>query len=122
MTNRPTRRQLRRRASQLRRDGYQPMMLVNSGSELPEAATTAIVRAIWRYRSELAPITVAALTATVAATLHHDHARTWPLLAVATLAITTAHAVPPPTWARKAWSVLDRPAERAYAAAIVNGI
>jgi DNA-directed RNA polymerase specialized sigma24 family protein len=53
MTRRPTRSQLRRHARRLSRDGYQPMMLVNSGSDLPEAALTAIFHAIWRYRSEL---------------------------------------------------------------------
>ena len=58
MMSRPTRSQLRRHARRLTRDGYQPMMLINSGSDLPEMATTALVRAIWRYRSELVPIAV----------------------------------------------------------------
>ena len=59
MTSRPSRSQLRRHARRLRRDGYQPMMLFNQGDQLPETAAVAIGRAIWRYRSELAPIAVA---------------------------------------------------------------
>jgi hypothetical protein len=51
MTGRPSRSQLRRHARRLTRGGYQPMMLINSGSDLPETAATAIVRAVWRYRS-----------------------------------------------------------------------
>jgi hypothetical protein len=118
MTNRPTRRQLRRHARRLSRDGYQPMMLVNSGSDLPEAAATAMARAIWRYRSELVPIVVAVATALAATTLHHAHQGAWPWLALTTLALIAALAVPPPAWARKAWAILDRPAERIYAIAI----
>jgi S-DNA-T family DNA segregation ATPase FtsK/SpoIIIE len=118
MTKRPTRSQLRRHARRLSRDGYQPMMVINSGSDLPETATTALVRAVWRYRSELVPIAVAAAAFVVANTLHRGHHAAWPWLALTTLAITTALTIPPPAWARKAWVMLDHPAERAYAIAI----
>ena len=118
MMSRPTRSQLRRHARRLTRDGYQPMMLINSGSDLPEAATTALVRAIWRYRSELVPIAVAVATFIAANTLHRAHHAAWPWLALAALATIAALAVPPPTWARKSWAVLDHPAERAYAVAV----
>jgi S-DNA-T family DNA segregation ATPase FtsK/SpoIIIE len=64
---------MRRHARQLSRDGFQPMMLLNSGDQFPETPATAIARAIWRYRSELAPLAVAALTAAIAATLHRAH-------------------------------------------------
>src|SRR5579862_7277019 len=116
--NRPTRSQLRRHARRLARDGYQPMMVINSGSDLPEMASTAIARAIWRYRSELAPIAVAVATFIAANTLHRTHHTAWPWLALTTLAATTALTVPPPAWARKAWAMLDHPAERAYAVAV----
>ena len=119
MTNRPTRSQLRRNARRFARDGYQPMMLFNSGSDLPEAATTALVRAIWRYRSELVPIAVAVATFIAANTLHRTHHAAWPWLALTTLASITALTVPPPSWARKAWAMLDHPAERAYAVAVI---
>jgi len=118
MMSRPTRSQLRRHARRLTRDGYQPMMLINSGSDLPEMATTALVRAIWRYRSELVPIAVAVATFIAANTLHRAHHAAWPWLALATLATIAALAVPPPPWARKTWAMLDHPAERAYAVAI----
>jgi FtsK/SpoIIIE family len=117
MSSRPTRSRLRRHARRLTRDGYQPMIVVNSGSDLPESATTAIVRVIWRYRSELAPLAVAAATAITATTLHRAHHDAWPWLALATLALITALTVPPPEWSRKAWAILDRPAERVYAIA-----
>jgi hypothetical protein len=118
MTKRPTRSQLRRHARRLSRDGYQPMMVINSGSDLPETATTALVRAVWRYRSEPVPIAVAAAAFVVANTLHRGHHAAWPWLALTTLAIITALTIPPPAWARKVWVMLDHPAERAYAIAI----
>ena len=73
MTRRPTRSQLRRHARRLARDGYQPMMVINSGTDLPETAATAIARTIWRYRSELAPLAAAAATFVAANTLHRAH-------------------------------------------------
>ena len=80
MTNHPTRHQLRRQARRLRRDGFQPMMVFSQGDRLPETASVAIGRALWRYRSELAPIVVAVLIVTMAVMLratdrggdHHD--------------------------------------------------
>jgi len=116
--SRPTRSQLRRHARRLSRDGYQPMMLINSGTDLPETAATAIVRAIWRYRSELAPIAIAVATFIAANTLHRTHHTAWPWLALTTLTAVTALTVPPPAWVRKAWAMLDHPAERAYAVAV----
>jgi S-DNA-T family DNA segregation ATPase FtsK/SpoIIIE len=93
-------------------------MLINSGSDLPETAATAIVRAIWRYRSELAPIAIAAAAFVAANTLHRAHHAAWPWLALATLAGVTALTIPPPQWVRKTWAMLDHSAERAYAVAI----
>ena len=78
MTSRPTRSQLRRHARRLTRDGYQPMMIINSGSDLPETAAKAIGRAIWRYRSELIPVAVATATFIAANTLHRAHHTAWP--------------------------------------------
>jgi hypothetical protein len=122
MTSRPSRYQMRRHARRLTRDGYQPMMVINSGSDLPESATTAIVRAVWRYRSELAPIAVAAATAEAANALHRAHHGTWPWLAVTTLAIVAALTITPPDWARKAWATIDHPAKRIYAIATTAAI
>jgi S-DNA-T family DNA segregation ATPase FtsK/SpoIIIE len=94
------------------------MIVLNSGDQLPDTAATEIGRAIWRYRSELAPIALAGLTALAAAGIHHSDRRSWVWFAVATIATTAALAVPPPAWARRAWSLLDRPADRAYAAIV----
>ena len=118
MTKQPTRHQLRRQARRLRRDGFQPMMVFNQGDRLPETASVAIGRAVWRYRSELAPIALAVLTVIMAAELHRSHPRSWPWLAVGTVASAAVQAVPAPAWLRKAWSALDRPAERIYASAV----
>jgi S-DNA-T family DNA segregation ATPase FtsK/SpoIIIE len=122
MTSRPTRSQLRRQARRLTRDGYQPMMLINSGNGLPETATTALVHAIWRYRSELVPIAIAAATFIAANIFHHSHPAAWPWLALATLTISTAFTIPPPAWARKGWAMLDHPAERFYALVLTAAI
>lgn len=118
MTSRPTRHQLRRQARRLRRDGFQPMMVFSQGDQLPETAPVAIGRALWRYRSELAPIALALLTLAVALTLHRSHTGAWPWLALGTVASTAIQALPVPAWLRKAWSATDRPAERIYASAV----
>ena len=69
-TNRASRRQLRRRARQLRRDGFQPSTSLRPDEPLPETAGAIIVRALWRYRSEFAPIAAAAVTIAAAAAMH----------------------------------------------------
>jgi len=118
MTGRPSRSQLRRHARRLRRDGFQPMMVVNQGDRLPETAAVATARAVWRYRSELAPTAFSALTVAVAAILHRTHPGWWPWWTLATVTTTTILAVPMPAWLRKAWPIVDRPAERIYASAV----
>jgi hypothetical protein len=118
MTGRPSRYQLRRQARRLRRDGFQPMMVFSQGDQLPETASAAVVRLLWRYRSELAPIALAVLVVTVAVALHRAHPGWWPWLAAGTAASTAIEAVPVPAWLRKAWSVMDRAAERIYAATV----
>ncbi len=118
MTRRPSRYQLRRHARRLRRDGFQPMMMFSQGDQLPETTAAAIGRLVWRYRSELAPIALAILAVGVAVTLHRAHRGAWPWLAVGTVVSLLIEAIPAPTWLRKAWSILDRPAERAYASAV----
>lgn len=118
MTTRPSRHQLRRQARRLRRDGFQPMMVFNQGDRLPETAAVAIGRALWRYRSELAPIAFAVLTVAVAMWLHRSHLRAWPWLAVGTVASIAVQAIPVPAWLRKVWSITDRPVERIYAGAV----
>ena len=118
MTSRASRRQLRRHARQLRRDGFQPTMSLRPDEPLPETAGAIIVRALWRYRSEFAPIAVAAVTIAAAAAMHRAHQGWWPWVLAATLADITALAMPAPRWLRKEWPILERAAERLYAAAV----
>lgn len=113
-----SRRRLRRHANRLRHDGFQPMMFVNSGDQLPETAAQAAIRALWRYRSELAPVAIAIATVLAANALHHGHQDTWPWLAAATTGVTAAFTVPLPAPVRKLWDLLNRTAERIYAATI----
>ena len=62
MTDRPTRRQLRRHARRLRRDGFQPMIVLNSGDQIPrDRRRPSRPRHMRRYRSELTPLVIAAL-------------------------------------------------------------
>ncbi len=118
MTNRSSRRQLRHRARQLRRDGFQPTMFLSPDQPLPETAGAIVARALWRYRSELAPIVTAVGIVVAAATLHRSHPGWWPWLMAVTLADVAVLALPAPRRLRKEWPILGRTAERAYAAAV----
>jgi hypothetical protein len=118
MNSRPSRHQLRRQARRFRRDGFQPMMVFSQGDQLPETAAVAIGRAMWRYRSELAPIAVAVLIVTAAVMLHRAHPRSWSWWALATVTTTTILVVPVPAWLQRLWPVVDRAAERVYVGAV----
>jgi hypothetical protein len=118
MTNRPSRRRLRHRARQARHDGFQPMMFLSPDEPLPETAGAIVVRALWRYRSELAPVAVAVGIVVAAATLHRSHPGWWPWLMAVTIADVAALAMPAPRRLRKEWPLLGKTAERAYAAAV----
>ena len=118
MTNRPSRHRLRRRAHQLRRDGFQPTMFLSPDEPLPETAGAIVVRAVWRYRSELAPVVAAAGLVIAAATLHRSHPGWWLWLMAVTLTDLAVLALPAPRRLHKDWPFLDRTGERAYAAAV----
>jgi hypothetical protein len=118
MTNRPSRHRLRRRARQLRRDGFQPTMFLSPDELLPETAGAIVVRALWRYRSELAPVATTAGVAIAAVALHRSHPGWWPWLMAVTLTDVIALALPAPRRLRKEWPFLTRSAERLYAAAV----
>jgi hypothetical protein len=81
-------RRMRRHARRMRRYGLQPMVVINSGDPLPDLVLATIARWLWRYRSELAPLTLAAIAALAAWTLHATHPYWWPALATATIAVT----------------------------------
>ena len=118
MTNRPSRHRLRRRARQLRRDGFQPTMFLSPDEPLPETAGAIAVRALWRYRSELAPVVATAGVVIAAVTLHRSHPGWWPWLMAVTFADVIALALPAPRRLHKEWPFLTRTAERVYAAAV----
>lgn len=79
---------MRRHARQIRRSGMQPMMIVNSGDDLPEPASVTFVRWLRHYRSELAPLPVAVGVLSIAWWLHLTHPRWWGL--VLGIALTAA--------------------------------
>ncbi len=83
--NRP--RQMRRHARKMRRYGLEPMIVINSGDSLPDLVIVLLARWMWRYRSELAPFYLAAVTMLAAWVLHATHPGWWAaILAAATVA------------------------------------
>jgi hypothetical protein len=105
--------QTRRHARRMRRYGFQPIIFMNSGDQLPEAIALVILRWAWRYRCELAPLTTA-LTLTLAGwVLHATYPHTWPeLTAVTTLAAAALGAAGPRV------GLVSR-TERVYAATVI---
>ena len=77
---------MRRHARRMRRYGLQPMVVINSSDPLPDLVIAILARGLWRYRSELAPLTVAALALLAAWILHATHPHWWPALAAGTVA------------------------------------
>ena len=103
---------MRRHARRMRRYGLQPMVVINSGDQLPEIAGLLLARAVWRYRSELAPFSAAATLALTGLWLHTTHPRWWPAVLLLALAGAVLILVRGRRW-------LDRRAERIYAATIL---
>lgn len=106
-------RKMRSHARRMRRYGLQPMVVINSGDALPDLVIVIVARWLWRYRSELAPLTLAALTALAAWILHATHPHWWPALAAATVATAAAAGV-----AGSRLGLITR-AERCYAATVI---
>jgi hypothetical protein len=111
--NRP--RQMRRHARKMRRYGLEPMVVINSGDPLPDLVIMLAARWLWRYRSELAPIYLAAVTALTAWTLHATHPHWWGGILAATVAGTPVLVI----FGRRL--DLSTPAERWYAALVTLG-
>ena len=71
-------RRMRRQARQIRRGGMQPMMFVSADSnQFPTPAGVLLARFMWRYRSELAPVAVAALLVGIGWWLHARYPHDW---------------------------------------------
>lgn len=98
----------RKRLNRRDRDAS-PLMLVTD-DRYPGESIEALVRWLFRYRSELAPITAAVAAAIAGAVLHASHPGWWPGVVVATIAAAAALA--------RASRWLDRAEERLYAAGV----
>jgi hypothetical protein len=111
--HRHSRHRLRRNARRMRRYGVEPMMVLSDDLEFAPIILVTIARAMWRYRSELAPLTMMLLTFTGGAILHTSYAIWWPTTLILTAVAAWALAL----FGR--WVNLTRPIERNYAATIV---
>ncbi|WP_433177257.1 FtsK/SpoIIIE domain-containing protein [Actinoallomurus sp. CA-150999] len=88
-----------------------PLYVVTDDRHAGEAIAV-LARWLYRYRSELAPLTTAVLLAGAAAFLHYGHRGLWPdVLALTAVAVAVILA------SGKRW--LDRGIERVYASAVV---
>ncbi len=89
------------------------MIMLSDDLEFAPIAIVVITRVMWRYRSELAPFTVALLTFTGAMILRAHYPTWWPTVLILSGVIAWALAF----FGR--WVNLPRPIERGYAAALV---
>jgi len=70
-------RRMRRQARVARRTGMQPMMIINTGDQLPETVGVLVLRWAWHYRSELAPVYALAAMVGAGWWLHAALAQWW---------------------------------------------
>jgi len=75
-------RQMRPQARRARGSGLQPMMVINTGDAFPETVGVVLLRAAWRYRSELAPPAVTGGLARAAWWLQATRPNWWGVTAV----------------------------------------
>ncbi|MBB5077774.1 cell division protein FtsK [Nonomuraea endophytica] len=101
---------MRRNARRMRRIGVQPIASITDDLELAPMIIATIGRAMWRYRSELAPLTLAALLMAAAMFLHANYRPWWPTIAGTAALVAVAVLV------GGQWINLSRPIERGYAA------
>ena len=73
-------RQMRRQARKLRRHGIQPIVFLGGPNDGPPAGDLVLLRLLWRYRSELAPVGVAAAPSSSAGGCIRPRAR-WEIVA-----------------------------------------
>ena len=77
---------MRRHARKMRRQGLQPVVVIDKDDQLPDIVAVVIGRFLWRYRSEFAPVYLVVTLVTAGAVLHITHPQSWPyLLAIAAL-------------------------------------
>ncbi|GAA4955931.1 FtsK/SpoIIIE domain-containing protein [Actinoplanes utahensis] len=98
-----------RRHRRWNRRNPQPLLFVPD-EPLTLAALAAVGRALFRYRSELAPVTAGMILAVGGLVLHRTHPEAWPAVLTVTIVAVLAAALRGLPWG------LTRTAERAYAA------
>ncbi|WP_326640125.1 cell division protein FtsK [Nonomuraea fuscirosea] len=108
--HRASRYQMRRNARRMRRYGVEPMALITEDLDFAPLVIASIARAVWRYRSELAPLTIAAAVLVTGVILRRWFPEWWPTVIIAAVLVAGAVAI----WGR--WVNLPRPIERGYAA------
>ncbi|WP_246267110.1 winged helix-turn-helix domain-containing protein [Nonomuraea typhae] len=109
---RVSRHHMRRNARRMRRYGIQPMASITDDLDFAPLIIDGIGRALWRYRSELAPVTTLALLMGSGMILHTFYPLWWPTVAGGT--VTAAGAL----LMAGRWVNLTRPIERGYAAGV----
>ena len=105
--------QMRRHARRMRRYGLQPMIVISPNDRLPDIAALVIGRWLWRYRSELAPLTLATMTMLAGWILHSTHPHWWLAITLSTLAAALAAGI-----TGRRFGLVTR-AERGYAIAVI---
>ncbi|MFI7425218.1 cell division protein FtsK [Nonomuraea sp. NPDC049684] len=107
--HRATRYEMRRNARRMRRYGVQPVAMIDD-LELAPLAIAGITRLAWRYRSELAPFSLAMTVLLAGVILRRWCPEWWPTVIACTITAAIALII----WGR--WVNLPRPIERGYAA------
>lgn len=107
--HRTSRYEMRRTARRMRRYGIQPVVTVND-LEVAPLVIVGAARLIWRYRSELAPLTVAASVLLNGMILRQWFPEWWPTVLISTIGMAGALAI------GGRWVNLPRSIERGYAA------
>jgi hypothetical protein len=81
---------MRRHARKMRKYGLQPMVVINNDSPLPDLAIIVICRALWRYRSELAPLFLGLALELTGLYLHLSHPDWWPYVLITSILAAAA--------------------------------
>ncbi|MGI5207509.1 FtsK/SpoIIIE domain-containing protein [Spirillospora sp. CA-108201] len=84
---------MKRHARRMRRNGLQPMVVIDSNGPMPDLAAVVIARGLWRYRSEIGPVALAFALVIAALILHMSHPRWWFGILVAATATASALAL-----------------------------
>ncbi|MQA05857.1 MAG: cell division protein FtsK [Streptosporangiales bacterium] len=116
-----SRRHLANARRRYRRGEATPLLVLGDDRE-PGQALVFVAKLAFRYRSELAPFTLALVELVTAAWLHHAHPSWAPWLAVATVVVGAGLALVPARWTRRmtVGPVFDRAVERSYAVLVTT--